>query len=269
VLLNLTKPVALALASQQVVAFAAGEYFSDIRMQSFDQAVISARGLLNKVKAQALTGSASRKLPRWLISEKPSVALVIDNSWVRIFTCRWHQSLRTHQEFRRYSEIEFERRFHSPLNQWTLVPDRLRPEGETLWCAYRSEHIVALGVLVSEAGLRIGSLLPSLFAEVALLQSPKGSVPTLYISGGDQSSNLCWLEDGRIRDVMVVSGDTTDELALVGTLLARLKRSPAEKVSIQRSLGTRIQVVQALLAGQVLRVSTATLECPIEALTTA
>jgi hypothetical protein len=244
VLLSSTKLPRVALIAQQAIGMVDGLHFM---FEDANQAIVAHDGF-TKIKS---AGASERKpLQRWIGSELPGVALILDNHWVRTFVCQWGDAIRTHQDFIRYSEIEFERRFHHAAKDWTLVPDRLHPGGETVWCAYRPEQLKSLELAAKEAGLRIQSCLPCIVAEVALLELSRSDAPMIYISGGDQSKNVCWIENGRVRDLIVLSRDTLEGLPLVDLFLTRLKRPPLENVSILRTQGSRIGILKNLVAWQ-------------------
>jgi hypothetical protein len=261
VLLSSIKQLRLALSVRQVATFVDGQYFTwgeaspakaapsqAHAVQGFDQAISFAREAFEKMKARGLIGS--RPLPRWLGTQAAGVTLFLDNAWVRVFVCRWDPALRTTQDFLRYSEIEFERRFHSSVEDWKLVPDRLRPGGETVMCAYRRDQLKALEDLVAQAGLSIISTLPAIVAEVALLKLPRGPAPLMYVGTGHQSNNVCWIEQGRIRDLLVLRTEALQETPLSELFIARLKRSPVDKVLLMRSQSTPTQTLRMLVTGQ-------------------
>jgi hypothetical protein len=256
--LSLTRPLRLALTKKQLVYFVNDQCITAESSQNFDQAILLVSDALRQINLSDSAGLRSTLLPKWLSALKPFVprkrelALIIDNSWVRLFSCRWDNALKSQQEFVRYSEIEFERRFHVPLQQWTLVPDRLRPAGETLWCAYRSEQLTALEQMVGERNFRLQSLRPSIIAEVAALDIHLKQSPMIYVSAGDQSTYACWIEEGKIRDVMVVIGNASDKHALISTFAARLGYSPVVKVSILRLRSTHSEMIRSLVAGRAL-----------------
>jgi hypothetical protein len=253
--LSLTKPLRLALTKKQLVYFVNEQCVTVGSSQNFDQAILLVRDALLQINLNNSTSSRSAVLPKWLSALSPKkreLTVILDNSWVRLFVCRWDNALKSQEDFVRYSEIEFERRFHVPLQQWTLVPDRLRPAGETLWCAYRSDQLTALEQAVEEKNFRLQSLRPSIIAEVAALDKQLKQTPTIYVSVGDQSTYACWIEEGRIRDVMVVIGNAYDEQALIGTFAARLGGALVDKVSILRLRSPHGEMIRSLVAGQLL-----------------
>jgi hypothetical protein len=265
VLLSSTKPPRIALTARQVVGAGNGQVFtsgdaSDVTFKDFDQALRFACDVFTKVKPSG--ASKDKPLQRWLASQVPKIGLILDNNWVRIFVCRWHQALRTHQDFVRYSEIEFERRFHSPANVWKLVPDRLLPGGETVWCAYQPEQLKSVELAASDAGLSIQSCLPCIVAELALLGLTRSDGPLIYISGGDRSNNVCWIEEGRIRDLIVLNREIQEGTPLVDLFLERLQRPPIESVSVLRTQGSRISVLRNLVVWQAPVTATTSFEYP-------
>jgi hypothetical protein len=258
VLLSSTKSLCIAVTEKQLVSVVAGEYLVSDGSRDFEQVLSILRELFRKISSmRALPGAESKALPRWLTGDLPSVALFLDNNWVRTFVCRWNEALRTHRDFLRYAEIEFERRFHSLPKGWSLVPDRLRPGGETVWCAYRLEQLKALESVAAESGFRIRSSLPCIIAEIASLEFFLEDTPVVYVSGGEYSKNVCWIEDGRIRDLIVLSQDIKEDTSLVDVFTARLKREPVEQVSFVHLIGTRAQTLKSLTAKEALKTEAA------------
>jgi hypothetical protein len=261
VLLSSTRPLRLALSARQVATFIDGQYLtwgdgmsSEVTTgeaqvdHGFEQAISFAQLAFDKMKASGRV--RRRPLPRWLGAQAPGVTLFLDNAWVRNFVCRWDPALRTTQDFLRYAEIEFERRFHSPVPDWKLIPDRLRPGGETVICAYRRDRLKALEDLAAQAGFSIVSTLPAIVAEVAFLKLPGEPSPLMYIGTGHQSKNVCWIEAGRIRDFLVLRTENLQETPLSELFITRLKRSPVEKVLLMRSQSTPAQTLRMLVTGQ-------------------
>jgi hypothetical protein len=259
--LSSTKSLRIALGARQVATVIDGQYLTwgdgmppkvepgqAQAIHGFDQAISFAQQAFEKLKASGHV--SGRPLPKWLGAQAPGVTLFLDNAWVRNFVCCWDPALKTTQDFLRYAEIEFERRFHSPVEDWTLMPDRLRPGGETVMCAYRRDQLKALEDLVAKAGFSIASTLPAIVAEVALLKLPRGPSPLMYVGTGHQSKNVCWIEEGRIRDFLVMRTEALHETALSELFITRLKRSPVEKMLLMRSQSTPSQTLRMLVTGQ-------------------
>lgn len=262
---SLTKPPRIAMSSRNAITVIDGQVITmgeaiDAPSKDFALALQFASEAFSKVKRKGF--SKEYGFQRWFASQLPKIALCLDNNWVRIFVCRWHEALRTHQDFVRYSEIEFERRFHSSANNWKLVPDRLLPRGETVWCAYLPEHLEGLDLAARDASLAIHSCLPCILAELASLGLTRSDGPLIYISGGDRTSNACWIEEGRMRDLIVLNREGLDETSLVDLFLERLKRPSVESVSVLRTQGTRLSVLKNLVQWQAPVTITTSFEYP-------
>jgi hypothetical protein len=235
--LNSTKLVRLALFGQTAVGFVDGNHFT-----------------INDSDEQSRLSEAFKTIQLGVRSKNKGVALVLDNQSVRIFACYWDASLRTPQDFFRYAEIEFERRFHNFAKDWTLVPDKLHPGGVTLWCAYQPEQLKMFETAASNVGLKIQSCMASAVAEVALLNLPRIGSVAIYVSESEQSKSICWIEDGRISDMLVLSRQTEIDQALVDIFIARRKRSQMqtndESILVMRTQGSRIDTLKRIVAWQ-------------------
>jgi hypothetical protein len=258
VLLNSTSPLRMAVTQQHIVAFSAGRHTEQPGAHDFDQAMLIALEVLERaIRSNPIKATS---LPRWLGGELPGLALILDNTWVRIFVCRWDPVLKTHPDFVRYAEIEFQRRFHTSAKEWQLVPNRLYPGCETVWCAYSRRQLLALESMANSMGMRVQSILPRIIAELATLRPPARPSPLIFVSAGDRSKNICWIEDGRLRDLIVLSAEAQEDFRLIDTFLARKKMSPFEVISVVRNQGTRANILQSLVAGRSLKTTTESLQ---------
>ena len=256
-----TKPTRIGLSTQHVVTVAGGQFLSFGSTVSnvsatapakvvpdFDQVLHLTREALQKIKATERKGAGA--LPRWFGGNLPGVAYVLDNTWVRVFVCRWDEALRTTKDFTRYAQIEFERRFHSSSVEWTLVPDGLRPGGETVFCAYRGDQLKGLKGLADEAGFSIYSALPVIMAEIAAQKFVKASSPLIYIGSGNQSKTICWIEDSRLRDLILLRSDAVAEGALLDLFSERLKLSSAvQQIEIVHAQSSPSETLRMLVEG--------------------
>jgi hypothetical protein len=235
--LNSTKLVRIALLGQTAVGFVDGNHFT-----------------ISDSDEQSLLSEAFKAIQLGDRSKTKGVALVLDNRSVRTFACYWDASLRTHQDFFRYAEIEFERRFHNIAKDWTLVSDRLHPGGVTLWCAYQPGQLKMLENAANNVGLKIQSCMASAVAEVALLNLPRIGPVAIYVSEGEQSKSICWIEDGRINDMLVVSRQIEIDQALIDLFIARRKRpqgrTNVEATLLMRTQGSRLYTLKRIVAWQ-------------------
>jgi hypothetical protein len=258
VLPNSTNQLRLALTTHHVLAYSHGQFLSLPSSRRFDEVLTVARGAISTVQGQNGAEKQNSFLRR-LGLNAPGVSFIIDNAWVRIFVCRWDEALKTNQDFFRYAEIEFQRRFHLSPKQWLLVPDQLRPAGETVWCAYEREHLTALEALSQSAGLRIESVLPTIIAEVAAVEFEAGSSPAIYVSAGEQSQNACWMNNDRIRDIVLLN-NRIDDRGLLDVFVERQVIPSPKQISVIRPQGARVEVLRTLVVGETLKTVASAIE---------
>jgi hypothetical protein len=245
VLLNSTKPPRMFVGMHDVSAHVKGQ------LVAFKGTTDGQNGVRDALKRIKLTNAERPKhLPSWLGGESPGVAVILDNAYVRVYVCSWDYSLKTYKDFFRFAEIEFERRFHMDAKLWKLVPDRVRPGVESVWCAYRTEQLDALETMVHEEGLTLQSVLPVMMAELASLSIALDAHPTLYVSRSEHSKNVCWIEEGRLRDMMVLKRDMSEDASLIDLFVLRLKSSQPESVSKILVQGSRTDILRSLLLWQ-------------------
>jgi hypothetical protein len=248
VLPNSTNQLRLALTTHQVMAYSNGQFLSLPSSRRFGDVLAVGRGAISTIQGQN-SAKKQNSFLRKLGLDAPGVSFIIDNAWVRIFVCRWDEALKTNQDFFRYAEIEFQRRFHMSPEQWQLVPDRLRPGGETVWCAYQKEQLADIEEFAKVSGLRIQSVLPMIMSEVQAAELEADSLYTLYISAGEQSRYVCWIEKGRIQDLVYLSS-SIDDYALVDVFLKRQTIAAQKQVLVLRAQGTRTEVLRAVVVGE-------------------
>jgi hypothetical protein len=258
VLPNSTNQLRLALTTHQVMAYSNGQFLSLPSSRRFDEVLNIGRGAISTIQGQNGAKKQNSFLRR-LGLDAPGVSFIIDNAWVRIFVCRWDEALKTNQDFFRYADIEFQRRFHLSPKQWLLVPDQLRPAGDTVWCAYQREHLTALEALSQSSGLRIESVLPTIIAEIAAAEFEAESSPAIYVSAGEQSQNACWMNNDRIRDIVFLNNRVEDR-GLVDVFVERQNITPPKVTCVIRPQGTRPEVLRTLVVGETLKTVESTIQ---------
>ena len=136
-------------------------------------------------------------------------SVVIAQQCTRLFSCSWGPQLRTADQFLRYTQIEFERRFALANSDWHIEPSQLAPNRTTLFCAYPKALVASLADLQKRSAFRMKSLMPYALAELDLVQfdfanNARSTDKTLYLGSGVSTRPALLIQNYAVLDAVMV-----------------------------------------------------------------
>ena len=196
----------------------AGDSLSISDLQGYRSDIAySAQGLSDWVDTFAATVN---------FKDQPQWSVVVAQHCTRLFSCVWGSQLRTVNQFLRYAQIEFERRFALPANDWQIEPSQLAPNRTSLFCAFPAALISGFSDLSKRSAFRMQSLMPYALAEfeqahMNFAGRAKSAGAALYIGSGYSTKPALLLRDNAILDVVMIPSSIQDSLHIKQIVAAR------------------------------------------------